>query len=75
MYIIFEIQTNADKTVGTLVYTAEDWYEAQAIYHEKLAYAARSAQPCHAISLMNNDGTLIESRAYKHGGEVDPEEA
>lgn len=71
MYIIMEIQTNADGTVGNLVYMNADWHEAQAIYHEKLAYAARSTLPCYAVVLMDNCGNPIENRAYKRGEEAE----
>lgn len=64
MYIIIEIQTNANGTLGILTYTAQDWRQAQQIYHEKLAYAAMSTLPRYAVSLMDNSGRVLESRYY-----------
>lgn len=66
MYIIIEIQTNDNGTVGTLVYTAQTWKQAQQIYHEKLAYAAMSTLPRYAVALMDNSGNMLESRYYSN---------
>ena len=66
MYIITEIQTNSDGTVGVLNFTAEDRFEAEAVFHEKLAYAARSALPCHAVTLCDNEGHQLNFDSYKH---------
>lgn len=72
MYIIIEIQTNADFTVGILTYTADTWRGAQQIYHEKLAYAAMSTLPRYAVSLLDNSGRVLESRYYT--ADPEPEE-
>mgnify|MGYP003297674885 CR=1 FL=1 len=72
MYIIIEIQTNADQTLGILTYTAESWRMAQKIYHEKLAYAAQSELPCYSVSLLDSHGNVQESRYYNN--EVEPDE-
>ena len=64
MYIIMEIQTNENGTVGILTYTAQNWRGAQQIYHEKLAYAAMSTLPRYAVALMDNSGNVLESRYY-----------
>lgn len=74
MYIIMEIQTNADFTVGTLTYTSDTWRGAQQIYHEKLAYAAMSTLPRYAVCLLDNSGNLLESRYYSTEHEQMPEE-
>lgn len=64
MYIIIEIQTNENGTIGILTYTAQEWRNAQQIYHEKLAYAAMSTLPRYAVVLMDNSGHVQESRYY-----------
>lgn len=74
MYIIVEIQTNANGTVGILTYTAPEWRNAQQIYHEKLAYAAMSTLPRYAVVLMDNSGHVQESRYYSTEHEQMPEE-
>lgn len=69
IYIITEIQTNTDGTLGILTFTATERYEAEAIYHEKLAFAARSELPCHAVTLCDNEGHQLNFDSYKHGVE------
>lgn len=64
MYIIIEIQTNSDFSVGILTYTADTWRGAQQIYHEKLAFAAQSTLPRYAVVLLDNSGNVQESRYY-----------
>lgn len=64
MYIVIEIQTNENGTIGILTYTSQDWRGAQQIYHEKLSYAAMSTLPRYAVALMDNSGNVLESRYY-----------
>lgn len=66
MYIVFEIQTNANGTVGTLVSTYADQNEAESKYHLVLSAAAVSAVPVHSCALLTDEGFLIESKCYKH---------
>lgn len=66
MYIITEIQTNADNTIGVLTFISETWNEAQGLFHEKLAYAARSALPHHAVTLCDNLGNPLNYMCYDH---------
>ena len=65
-YIIFETQTNADNTIGTLVYDADDLATAQSIYYSKLSAAAISAIPVHSVALMTNELIMIDSKFFKH---------
>lgn len=66
MYIIIEIQTNDNGSIGILSYTSDTWRGAQQIYHEKLAYAAMSTLPRYAVVLMDNSGHVQESRYYSN---------
>lgn len=66
MYIIIEIQTNANGSIGILSYNSDTWRGAQQIYHEKLAYAAMSTLPRYAVSLLDNSGNVLESRYYSN---------
>ena len=65
-YIILELQTNADGTVGTLVTTADTYNEAKSAYHQKLAYAAISSVHIHAVVIMNSDGVVSDQESYRH---------
>ncbi len=73
MYIVFEIQTNADHSVGTLVTTYADKNAAESAFHQVLASAAVSALPVHTCMLLTENGICERSECYKHG-EIAPEE-
>ena len=70
-YIVIEIQTNSDGTVGNQVtsFAPDDRAHAEAKYHTVLSAAAISAKPLHACVLMTAEGFLLESKCYQH--EVD----
>jgi len=68
MYIVVEIQTNADGTVGNLVFAYAEKNEAYSKYHSILAAAAISALPKHAAVILQNDGLPLEFRCFEHGG-------
>lgn len=66
MYIVVEIQTRADGTVGTLVTSFTERSSAESAYYNVLASAAISILPMHAAILADNEGLVIESKCYKH---------
>ena len=65
-YVVMEIQTNTDDTVGTLVSAYNDRNEAESAYHRVLSAAAVSLLPVHAAILATTDGGVLESRSYTH---------
>lgn len=67
MYIVIELQTNADGTVGNLVYQYASLDEAESKFHYILAAAAVSALPVHAAVMLTNAGTMVKSEYYRHG--------
>ena len=69
MYIVMEIQTNSDGTVGTLVSAYADRSQAESKYHTILAAAAISALPCHSAVLLYQNGNVLATACYEHGGE------
>lgn len=73
MFIVLEIQTNTNGTVSMLppiVKASRE--EAESAYHSILSFAAVSALPMHAATLLANDGHEIMHQAYTHNI---PEEA
>lgn len=66
MYVVLEIQTNADGTVGNLVSAYEARGAAESAFHSILAADAISALPTHAAVLMTSEGSVIDSRCYTH---------
>ena len=69
MFIVIELQTNSDGTVGNFVWAYAHEQEAHAKYHSVLSAAAVSTLPCHACVVMRNDGMQIAAQAYHHGDE------
>ena len=63
-YIVLEIQTNTDGTVGTIVMKKDTLNEAQSAFYSVLASAAISTLPVHSAVLLTNRGTLIESKTF-----------
>lgn len=72
-YLVIEIQTNTDGTVGNLVYSYDNRNEAESKYHAVLSAAAISALPMHTCVLFQSDGILLARRCYVHeqGTEVE----
>ena len=65
-YLVIEIQTNTDGTVGNLVYSYDNRNEAESKYHAVLAAAAISALPMHTCDLIQADGILLARQCYVH---------
>lgn len=65
-YIVVELQTNADGTVGNLVYAYDTQAEAESKYNAVLSAAALSSLPVHAAVLLDSTGFVLERKAYKH---------
>ena len=65
-YIILEMQTNADGTVGTIVTAKDELNEATSAFYMILAAAAVSSVPLHAAVLMMNNGAVIKSEMFDH---------
>ena len=71
MYIVLEMQTNTDGTVGTLVYSYDNKNEAESKYHEILMYAATSTLPAHTAMLLTSYGQIIKTECYRHEVELE----
>lgn len=66
MYIVIEIQTNADGTVGTIVNSYDSRLQAESKYHQILASAALSTVPVHAAVILTNEGRMVSFESYDH---------
>lgn len=64
-FIVIELQTNADGTVGNLVWAYDDRNQAESKYHTVLAAAAVSGLPCHAACLLASDGRLLSRECFE----------
>jgi len=65
-YLVIEIQTNTDGTVGNLVFAYDDRNQAESKYHAVLSAAAISALPMHTCVLFQSDGVLLARQSYMH---------
>lgn len=72
MYIVLEIQTNAEGVISTLVYQFDNLSAANNKYHTILAAAAVSGLPAHTAVIMTNDGATVKAECYKNGENITP---
>lgn len=72
MYIVLEIQTNAEGVISALVYQFDSLSAANNKYHTILAAAAVSGLPAHTAVIMTNDGGTVKAECYKNGENVTP---
>lgn len=63
-FIVIELQTNADGTVGNLVWSFDNRSQAESKYHAVLSAAAISTLPVHAACLMDATGRLLDRGCY-----------
>ena len=73
MYIVIELQTSEQGTVGNFVWSFSDQNQAFSKYHSVLASAAVSSVAIHSCVILRNDGLQIAAQSYKHIEEPAPE--
>lgn len=66
MFVVIEIQKNAEGVVGNIVTAHETQAEAEAKYHSVLAAAAVSSLPVHSATLLSEEGFSVANQCYKH---------
>ena len=74
MFIVTEIQTYTDGTVGTIVNSYESQQQAESRYHTVLAAAAVSNLPKHAVILFTEEGFPMLYQCYRHAVTVQPDQ-
>ena len=70
MYIVTEIQTNADGTIGLINNSYEDRNQAESKYHAILSAAAVSSLPKHSAIIFTDDAMMENGQCYKHEDEA-----
>ena len=65
-YVVLEIQTNADGTIGSIVTDFDNKLDAENKYHTILAYAAISSLPVHSAVILTNEGRTVKTEVYTH---------
>lgn len=66
MYIVIEIQTNPNGTVGNIVSAYGNRDLAFQKFHAVLSAAAVSTLPVHAAVILDNHGLQIAAECFEH---------
>ena len=69
MFIVIEIQKNAQGQVATLLTAYDSLREAQSKYYTILAAAAKSGLPRHGAAILYEDGKEIASQSFASDGD------
>ena len=71
MYAVIELQTDesGSMAVVTPIETRETVEAAESLAHQKLAAAAVSSVPIHTVVVLNEYGTKIMEKCYRHAPE------
>jgi hypothetical protein len=72
-YLVIELQTAADGTVGNVVWAYDSWEQAESKYHTVLAAAAISQLPRHAAVMLDSNGGYRNSQCYEHPTQTNEE--
>ena len=75
MFIVMEIQVNAEGQVATLVSTYETLAQAMNKYYTILAFAVVSTVPKHSAVILDQMGVLLERNGFNHPVEPELEES
>ena len=67
MFIIIEIQKDANGNVATLITQQSNRDQADSTYHTILASAAVSSLPEHGAVMLTSDCGFIMGQCYRHG--------
>ena len=65
-FIVVEIQTNADGSVGILTEDKDERNIAESVWHSKMASAAISKVPVHTVLLVKSNGAVLLNGTYDH---------
>lgn len=66
MYIVIELQKNADGVVSNIVNSYEKLADAESKYYSILATAAVSKVPVHSATIITEEGNQMKHQCYKH---------
>ena len=66
MFIVIELQKNANGTVSNIVTAHETYEAAQSKYHLILSAAAISNIPIHSATILRDDGFQLAYESFDH---------
>jgi hypothetical protein len=67
MYIVIELQKNAEGVVSNIVTAFDTLAEAESKYYTILAAAAISKVPVHSAIIVSEEGFPVKHQCYKNG--------
>lgn len=67
MYIVIELQKNAEGAVSNIVTAFDTLEEAESKYYSILSAAAISKVPVHSAIIVSEEGFPVKHQCYKHG--------
>lgn len=65
MYLVLEIQKDANGNLSTLITQHETLRDAQSKYHTILGFAAKTTLPRHGAAIIHEDGRTMEYKSFK----------
>ena len=65
-FIVIELQTNADGSVGILTEKKDEQNVAESVWHSKMSSAAISKVPVHTVLLVKSNGAVLLNGTYDH---------
>lgn len=66
MFIVIELQKNAEGVVSNIVTPFDSLAEAESKYYSVLAAAAISKIPVHSAIIVSEEGFPVKHQCYKH---------
>ena len=66
MFIVIELQKNAEGVVSNIVTSHETLPEAESKYYHILAAAAVGQIPVHSAIIVSEEGFPVKNQCYKH---------
>lgn len=66
MYIVIELQKNAEGVVSNIVTSHDSLAKAESAYYSVLAAAAISNVPVHSAIIVSEEGFPVKHQCYKH---------
>ena len=64
-FFVEELQTYDDGSTAQISFPDLGEDDAQERYHLWLAAAAKSGLPCHAVTILDQEGRMVERKCYK----------
>lgn len=66
MFIVIELQKNAENVVSNIVTSHETLPEAESHYYSVLAAAAVGTLPVHSAIIVSEEGFPVDYKCYRH---------